>query len=451
MVLRDNIVVHTTTDKLLLMNTVTFRRKLINKEQRKVLESIISNKGSLDREEMAFLKSLEDEKQILPKDIVDMYSETLIADSKKEVNEENSITPSIILTYNCNCNCSYCYQKDLLSGGSPVIMTKGHIDGIDEFYKKYSDFYNIKEQYKIGITGGEPFQSGTEKILDYIFLKWNDAEFSFTTNGINIPRFIRQLPLERVKNFKISLDGIKDVHDRNRPMKNGKGSFDNVMHGIEVALLNKIPVELKVTVDRHSILDLPELLSFLDNQGLLNNPLLDIGMSGVFSIKDGIKLDENYNSDVEMIENYLRIRTQDSRVDKIGNNLLYGIGLIESKLVRSINRRLKNKIYRCNSLIKPFYTFDPFGDIYMCPTCIRSDIGKLGTFYPTVNLDIEKVEKLRERHVLALEKCKSCVYRFICRGGCPASAFLKNGEIMSEDCGFYKNQTLMDGVGKMFL
>ena len=69
------------------------------------------------------------------------------------------------------------------------------------------------------------------------------------TNGYDFVHFVDMLKKVKVKEMQFTLDGTKPVHDARRGTANRKGTFDQVVAGIEAAVNNGIPVNLRSVVD----------------------------------------------------------------------------------------------------------------------------------------------------------------------------------------------------------
>ena len=61
--------------------------------------------------------------------------------------------------------------------------------------------------------------------------KTNDKHFRFTltTNGVLLNDEVQEFVNKEMDNVVLSLDGRKEVNDRMRPFRNGKGSYDLIV------------------------------------------------------------------------------------------------------------------------------------------------------------------------------------------------------------------------------
>lgn len=87
---------------------------------------------------------------------------------------------------------------------------------------------------------------------------------------------------------------------------------------------------------------------------------------------------------------------------------------------------------------KSEWVFDLYGNIYGCTaSCGRKEY-LLGSFWPEVHLNTDKINTWKLRDVKNIPKCRDCRYDVICGGGCGVisviSANKNSGNILSPDC-----------------
>jgi len=143
------------------------------------------------------------------------------------------------VTQNCNFRCKYCIY-------TPKKNTKQRTHSQKsmswETAKAAVDFlWNHSVDSKsvnVGFYGGEPLiEFGliqkTIKYCKYLF-EGKELSFNITCNGsLLTPEVIRFLSRNSV-NLMISLDGPKNINDKNRVFVNGDGTFNKVMEGINL-------------------------------------------------------------------------------------------------------------------------------------------------------------------------------------------------------------------------
>ncbi len=142
------------------------------------------------------------------------------------------------LTQRCNLRCKYCiYSEDV----NMHQRSHSNKDMHWETAKKSIDFLREHSvdstQVNIGFYGGEPLLrfSLIKQIVAYAREKFDGKELAFTitTNGTLLNEEIISYFEKEDVQLMISLDGPKEIHDKNRVFPNGQGSFDTVMENLE--------------------------------------------------------------------------------------------------------------------------------------------------------------------------------------------------------------------------
>jgi uncharacterized protein len=115
------------------------------------------------------------------------------------------------------------------------------IDKIAEALGELSESQN--RPFAVVLHGGEPLLLGCQK-LQYLIHSLRDAlpdecAISLQTNGILISKDILDLLSETRSTISVSLDGPKCVHDKDRLSHSGRGTYDDVLKGIELLRQHK--------------------------------------------------------------------------------------------------------------------------------------------------------------------------------------------------------------------
>lgn len=148
----------------------------------------------------------------------------------------NSVT--FQMSQNCNLRCAYCPYSDNgiydnRSRADKNIKWETVRKGIDFLIANSLDADNLH----IAFYGGEPLivKELIVRALKYAVEQINgkDISFGLTTNGTLLDHEFA----EAVKNYNISilvsLDGPKEIHDKNRTYANGKSSYDVLYRNIK--------------------------------------------------------------------------------------------------------------------------------------------------------------------------------------------------------------------------
>lgn len=108
-----------------------------------------------------------------------------------------------------------------------------------EVGKKALDFLvansGSRRNLEVDFFGGEPLMNWevVKQLVEYgrSIEEANNKKFRFTltTNGVLLNDEILDFVNKEMGNIVLSTDGRKEVHDRMRPFRNGKGSYDLIM------------------------------------------------------------------------------------------------------------------------------------------------------------------------------------------------------------------------------
>jgi uncharacterized protein len=172
----------------------------------------------------------------------------------------------------CNLNCEYCFyleKQALFTSGEQYRMSD---DVLSAFITNY-----ITSQptpiVEFVWQGGEPTLSGIDFYKRMIelqkqFLGTKTITNSLQTNGTLLTDewcvFLKK------HNFMvgISLDGPKDIHDRYRRDRKGKGTFDRVMHGLRLLQKHKVEYNVLACVARETAKHPLEVYRFFKDEGV---------------------------------------------------------------------------------------------------------------------------------------------------------------------------------------
>ena len=153
----------------------------------------------------------------------------------------------------CNLNCTYCFflSKEALYPESDFRMQ----DDLLEIYIRQL-VESQPEQVTIAWQGGEPTLMGLEFFRRSVALvekyrrPGQRVEHTIQTNGTRLDDAWCEFFKQHGFLVGLSVDGPRELHDRYRVDKGGKGTFDQVMRGWE--LLKKHEVECNILCTVHA-------------------------------------------------------------------------------------------------------------------------------------------------------------------------------------------------------
>ena len=181
-----------------------------------------------------------------------------LADYTKKLYREPQLRHLFLeLTLQCNENCFHC--------GSRCTAEKGDELSADEFKRiidEVSEDFDISK-IQLCITGGEPLlRRDFFEIMSYA----HDRGFHWgmTTNATRIDQSVAHRLAEcGMSTVSVSIDGLRDTHDRLRGMK---GGYDRAMRGIQCLIDEKAFQNVQVTtvINHQNISELDELFEIMD-------------------------------------------------------------------------------------------------------------------------------------------------------------------------------------------
>lgn len=172
----------------------------------------------------------------------------------------------ILPTEQCNFRCTYCYE-DFAIGR----MSTETIESIKFLLScRSADLSDIKVSW----FGGEPLVAqdivlDIMNFLDRDIFNGKAISSDITTNGYRLsPDLFEELTSLRVNNYQISLDGLRNYHDKNRPLANGSGTFDRIWYNVTSTkrYSRQFTMNIRVHADRDNIGHLPEFIDEFANE-----------------------------------------------------------------------------------------------------------------------------------------------------------------------------------------
>ncbi len=170
----------------------------------------------------------------------------------------NSFFPPItkidlVLTSGCNLACKYCFEKSCKPHRTMDIATaKSAVDLLFDYSASESNL-------SILFFGGEPtlkfdlIKEITEYAEELAVIKKKTIEFDMTSNGILLnEEMIDFFSSHKIK-VLLSIDGLKESHNRFRVDKSGNGTFERVIKGMKLLKNSQPWIGTKMTVSPENV------------------------------------------------------------------------------------------------------------------------------------------------------------------------------------------------------
>jgi uncharacterized protein len=318
----------------------------------------------------------------------------------------------------CNLNCKYCYEYNMGDEtwkSASKFMTNAVAEQLGKRIQEHITEFQLKE-YNLGLHGGEPLLMSPSKLDELICSLKSSIDptvelfFSLQTNAILMSK--EHIDIFKKHNIKISisLDGLKETHDKNRIDLKGEPSWDRVIKGIQ--LLKREAPELFIGI--LSVIDIVsepiELFDFLaqfevDIDFLL--PLKTFDNPPYYPNRENVAYGKWY---FRIYKEWIEGRNQHIDVRFIKNIITQLIG---------------------GSAIYEVMTSSPIGLLTISTDgniegvdCLKSigeeiQVTDMNIFKNSFTEALEHdIVKLRQSGITDLhDKCKSCKYLYGCAGG----------------------------------
>jgi len=341
----------------------------------------------------------------------------------------NSVSLHIIaVTLRCNHKCIYCHAK--VKG-----MEEKQYDMDEKTAKKVVDFIfqSPSKHLSIEFQGGEPLVNFPiiQYIVDYSKKlaqeKNKHINFHIVSNFSLMDEDILDFLIENKFNINTSLDGPKEVHNRNR-IYIGGSSYDKVVYWIRAIKERNHPVAALPTISKFSLPFWKEIIDEYRSLGLMNIRLRQLNNAGFAH--------ERWNQIAYTPQEYIDFwRKGLNYIIELNKQ---GINMVEGMTQLALQNLLWKKYngYTCwgspcgAALTQCGYNYN--GDIYTCDEARSFEEFKIGNvdqsykevfLSPTVASFINTTSNL-------LNKCVNCVWQPFC-GPCLVCTFGQQKRMLS--------------------
>jgi uncharacterized protein len=243
------------------------------------------------------------------------------------------------------------------------------------------------------------------------------------SNGVALPpALVERLKAERIR-VMVSLDGLGDQHDIQRPFASGKPSFPRVDRTINQLIEQHHPPHLSITITGRNADGVAQVVRYALERDL------------TFSL--------NLFRDNDCSTAFPDLQYEER---SIVSALLSAFGVIETFLPRwsvlgSVLDRgqLLRPQQRSCSVGNDYVVIDQRGRVAKCHMEIERTLGDVFSGDP---LQLIRADRATALNVLVEEKkgCRDCTWRYWCSGGCTVATFRATGryDIKSPNCHIYQ-------------
>ncbi len=304
----------------------------------------------------------------------------------------------LMLTENCNLRCVYCYEQSKASSVMTLNLAKSSVDML---------FTSGSNKLLVELFGGEPLLNFDviKHIIPYIRSKEEETgkqcKIGMSTNLTLLTDDMIDV-IEEIDDIQFSIDGIAKVQNKNRPMANGKDSFDMVDVNLPKVARPSINYSVRITIQPDNVKYLAESVIFYHNKYGINNIKTQCVQETTWSEKEV----KEYQRQLRMISDYMYGLHRSGKSFTF-DPLSHYLGLPP----------YINPDKTCGAGHKSI-GITPNGDIYPCLRFYTYDRNrgtedyKMGSIHTGINLDKSSIFRSYNRS--SLEKCYECEHDSYC-------------------------------------
>ena len=353
--------------------------------------------------------------QLFTKDIYEQYI--------GEVKQRKTVVKALCMhiAHDCNLACKYCFAEEGEYHGRRALMSY-------EVGKKALDFLiansGNRRNLEVDFFGGEPLMNW-QVVKDLVAygreqekIHNKNFRFTITTNGVLLNDEVQEFVNKEMDNVVLSLDGRKEVNDKMRPFRNGKGSYDLIVPKFQKLAdsRNQEKYYVRGTFTRDNLDFSKDVLHFAD-----------LGFKQI-SIEPVVGEDSDFYSikkeDLPKIfEEYDALAKALVEREKEGKGVNFFHFMIDLDGGPCVAKRLSG----CGSGTE-YLAVTPWGDLYPCHQFVGEEEFLMGNVDDGI-VKPEIAEEFRGCSVYSKEKCKNCFAKFYCSGGCMANSQKFHGSI----------------------
>jgi len=355
--------------------------------------------GPLDDQEQELLTQLQYGRFVIDSEHPEI--ESLKFGYRKARFDNSSLGLVIAPTMACNMACPYCFE-----GNKKGRMSPRAVESVIAFVEKQAgDLKDLRTTWY----GGEPLLA--MDIIEDLTASFRDLaeeyDFKYNCSGVISNGYLMdeamtaRLAALKVEQVQITVDGPARIHDKKRPLKNGKGSFDTIIHNIQHAS-TVLPIVVRVNLDKsYNPEIIEELLEELETAGLRNKVALYFG-----------QLEPATTTCANISESCFEAKAF-SQTEITYYRLLLDRGFDIHRLPQPITTF-------CFAQLMNSFLIDPDGDLYRCFNHAGDKTRSMGNVRQEIDYNRPAFSSLFDFDPFENSNCRRCEILPICMGGCPS-------------------------------
>lgn len=334
----------------------------------------------------------------------------------------------------CNLHCRYCYyleKRKLYAGAKQMMMS-------DELLETFiRDYIAAQTTPSVLFTwhGGEPLLRSVtfyEKVirLQRKYAGGRQIDNAIQTNGTRIDDRWADFFHRNGWLVGVSIDGPKPMHDAFRPYADGRGSFDEVMRGIECLDRHEVEWNAMATVNRlngdhpravyHFFKDIGckyiQFTPVVERTALHANGTLLASVNEEATLTDFSVRPEQWGAFLcTLFDEWVRHDVGETFVGLFDSTLANWVGVSPGMCAMSNT---------CGRVLAMEWN----GDVYACDHFVFPSY-RLGNVRETTFIEMLKSDRqqqfARSKQSSLPQQCRECRWLFACNGECPRNRFAR--------------------------
>ncbi len=307
---------------------------------------------------------------------------------------------TIITSLGCNFDCPYCFEAK-----QPSIVD-AEVQQL--ILRVLDDQLPRLKRFRVSWFGGEPLVGKqallalSDQFLERCRRFGVDYDADITTNGYLLDEeTCPQLRDRQVSHVQVSLDGPPQMHDRMRPLVNGKPTFWKIVENLHHAV-NYMDVSVRMNVDAANFSYAEQLLQILEAEGF----------AGKLSVYPGqiVNIDDGAPSPSATYQSCCLPKAEFARAETQFRALATSYGFHQPSLPKPAGTPCM--AVRTNEL-----AVGSRGELYKCRDTVGNALEVVGHIRDYAQLN-GRLRKWLNYDPFSDPECRTCVALPVCMGGC---------------------------------
>lgn len=326
----------------------------------------------------------------------------------------------------CQLKCTYCYIR---GGDKPRNMPWAIAEAAIRYTTKSAASHGI-QRFDLEFHGqGEPTANWNlvENAVMLCEKLCRDSDMtpniSMVTNGMLSEKKVKFISEHSIR-IGLSMDGLKDTMNKQRPLRSGGSSFDRIVKTIDLFTRHNVDFAVRSTVTAVNLQEMVDFVKYVDENTectYINfEPVCGVGRANDYGM-DGASIAPTF------VDNYIAAKTEGAkRGISIGFSMSKTDGL-RSSFCGAYGDGLN-------------FCVSTEGNVSSCyevleETDPRSNIFIYGKYEPYLGEFIyfqDRLERLLSLDVTKMQRCDECYVRWNCGGDCISKASLNGIERLTD-------------------